>query len=504
MSRLSLVQLFASFNIDISSSVLNFTTNDMQNDSRKVKQGDIFCAVKGSLADGRQHIDSAIANGCSLVISECDEENDHGLVSHITLENSNTLQICFYQLNSHLFTLCKLYYQQPQENFSVVGITGTNGKTSTCQLTAQLLEACQHSSAVIGTNGAGKLSSLISIENTTPGATELHQHFARFKDEDIEFVVMEVSSHALEQKRVTPELFEIAVFTNLSRDHLDYHGDMVNYADAKKKIFTQDSAQQAIVNVDDEIGREWITQLPNNTIAYGLDEQVKEHEYFVMASNVEHIKTGVKFLLESHNGQIEINSSLIGDFNIDNLLAAISILICKGVSLTEIAKAVELVKPITGRMELFTCANQTSAVVDYAHTPDALENAILACQQHCQGELWVVFGCGGDRDKGKRPLMGKIANKYAHHVVITNDNPRSETPSEIANDILVGCHDLSKVSVVLDREEAVLTTLTNAKAEDTVLLAGKGHEDYILMGQHKVHYDERATVQSYFAKEALL
>lgn len=311
---------------------------------------------------------------------------------------------------------------------------------------------------------------------------------------------MEVSSHALEQGRVTGNTFDIAVFTNLSRDHLDYHGTMADYAAAKRQLFTHNKKQIAVLNGDDNQVKSWLAQwpTPDKVWLYGRSERVRQYARFVSCRNITHHSQGVDFILNTHLGDIEIHSPLLGDFNIDNLLAVIAVLLIEGISLVTVAEKVTDVNAISGRMEAFSYPNAPTAVVDYAHTPDALEKALIACRQHCHGTLFVVFGCGGDRDKGKRPLMAQAAQKHADCIVVTNDNPRTEMPMSIIDDVLAGLNDKCQVNVIIDRKQAVLETLAKAQANDVVLLAGKGHEDYIILGHDRIDYNERQVVKSFF------
>ena len=490
---------------------VNLQTHHLVNDSRLVQTGDIFCAVQGSQQSGQQYIEQAINAGAVVVLKEIAQQSQHGDVAWQQVSNTDDRMIAiisFYQLNHHLFALAKSYYQQPQNKMTMIGITGTNGKTSTCQLIAQLLDACNKPCGVIGTNGAGRVGQLTDITNTTPGATELHQLFADFNQQTLQCVAMEVSSHALEQRRVTADLFDIAVFTNLSRDHLDYHQTMEKYAAAKALIFSPNNEKQiSVINGDDQQAKKWLVERKDQTqnlIVFGRSEPVTQYPCFVYAFNLQHHHHGVTFSLKTHLGECTIDSPLMADFNVDNLLAAIAVLMTQNVSLAEISQNIKQLNAITGRMESFTSAKNATAIVDYAHTPDALENALKACHQHCQGQLWVVFGCGGDRDKGKRALMGQVAEKWADHIVITNDNPRSEDPVAIANDILTGCKKPEKITVLLAREQAVLTTLKRAKAKDFVLFAGKGHEDYIIVGNETLAYNERAVVNKFYQNGAIL
>ena len=486
------------------------TPSNLTNDSRSISSGDIFCAIIGFVQDGRKYINQAIENGAVLVIAECETEAEHGSVSFVKKANEKIAVISFYQLNDNLYTLASAYYQSPENTMTMIGLTGTNGKTSTSQLLAQILTSCQKTCAIIGTNGAGMVNNLQALENTTPSATDLVQLFSKFsqentgndvaQDDKITHLAMEVSSHALHQGRINGNAFDIAVFTNLTRDHLDYHGSMEEYAAAKRQLFTHNNNQIAVLNGDDAQTEKWIKnwQTPENLWLYGRSELVRQHGKFVSCSHIKHYNQGVDFILNTHLGDVEIYSSLLGDFNIDNLLAVIAVLLIEGVSLTTVAEKITAVKAISGRMEAFSAYNAPTAVVDYAHTPDALEKALSACRQHCHGNLYVVFGCGGDRDKGKRPLMAKAAQQYADFLVVTNDNPRTEAPMDIINDILAGLDDDCQVDIIIDRKQAVQSTLAKAQVNDVVLLAGKGHEDYIILGHDKINYNERQVVQDFF------
>ncbi|MBL4942376.1 MAG: UDP-N-acetylmuramoyl-L-alanyl-D-glutamate--2,6-diaminopimelate ligase [Colwellia sp.] len=512
----AIISVLSDFGItDIAPTTLANYQGHLTNDSRTINQGDIFCAIIGHAQDGRQYIEKAIANGAKLVLSECDNEAEHGKINSLSVDAAHVAVISFYQLNKKLFALASAYYQNPQKNMTMIGITGTNGKTSTSQLLGQLLTSCQKPCAIIGTNGAGMVDDLQELENTTPSATELVQLFAafsqqKFDGEKLSHLAMEVSSHALEQSRVTGSVFDIAVFTNLSRDHLDYHGTMADYAAAKRQLFTHNSEQIAVLNGDDAQVKLWLenwsttqksasqTLSSKKVWLYGRSKYVRQQAQFVSCHHINHHSKGVNFTLHTHLGDIDIRSPLLGDFNIDNLLAVVAILLIEGIALATIAEKTSHIKAISGRMESFSHHNATTAVVDYAHTPDALEKALIACRQHCHGTLTVVFGCGGDRDKGKRPLMAQVAQKHADCLVITNDNPRTEAPMGIINDILSGLSDDCQATVIVNRKQAVLETLSTAQTADVVLLAGKGHEDYIILGENKINYNERQVVKDFF------
>lgn len=507
----SLALALADFSISLNEKHDTQLTGDLINDTRHLKVGDIFCAVKGSQSDGRMYIDKAITQGANFIIMQSDDINEHGVIEIQSLTNDDlgtSRQICiihFYQLARHLFSLAKSYYQAPQSSMKIIGVTGTNGKTSTCQLIAMLLSACEKNVAIIGTNGAGKINALKPIENTTPGATELHQILTRFKEESIDYVAMEVSSHALDQRRVNANLFDIAVFTNLTRDHLDYHKSMISYAEAKAQIFSYNEKQMAIVNGDDAQVQKWLKIWPeeNTPIVYGCSEFISDYPQYVQAKNIQHTVHGSTFLLVTPKAKQEVSTHLIGKFNIYNLLAAISVMLEFKFDLALIAKSVKNCQAIAGRMEAFTATDEPTTIVDYAHTPDALLNALKACRFHCKGKLWVVFGCGGDRDVGKRSLMGATAEKHADHIVLTNDNPRNENPDVIVSDILKGVECPENIAVIMDRKKAIRETISQASTDDMVLIAGKGHEEYIWIENEKRPYNERQFVQSIYSPEAV-
>lgn len=515
-SRFSINLALNAFNILLNIELSTNENRDLVNDSRELKSGDIFAATIGHLSDGRDYIESAIAAGAELILVQCEDTSAHGKIElrNVGLRNkelrnkefkNNITLVHFYELNKHLSTLANLYYQQPHNKLTTIGITGTNGKTTISLIIAQLLESCDKPCAVIGTTGAGKLEALTPIVNTTPGPTQLNKLLNSFVNDDVTHVAMEVSSHALDQHRLSPSMIDIAVFTNLSRDHLDYHQTMENYAQAKKQLFTQSATQVAILNGDDNCVQDWLKSWPSDAevTVYGLNTSVKTSLCFLYATNIKHHSNGVEFTIESHAGDVTIQSVLMGDFNISNLLASAAVLLSQHYTLEQIAESISQLKAVVGRMEVFALPNLPTSVVDYAHTPDALENALKACRAHCDGSLHVVFGCGGDRDKGKRSIMGTVAETYADHVVLTNDNPRTELPENIVKDIIVGCKFPKKINVILARKKAVINTIKESSINDMILFAGKGHEDYIMIGNEKIAYNERELVQSIYANKAV-
>lgn len=502
-STFSIANTLAKYDIEIN----DIATKNMVNDSRFVEAGDIFAAVAGTSLAGSAFIDNAIAQGAVVVLEQCVDVINHGDIKKVTVQGHKATVISFYQLDSKLAVVSAHYYNNPSKNITLIGVTGTNGKTSCCQLIAQLLTSMNQQTAIIGTLGAGKIDALVDINNTTPGPTKLQQLLAEFKAQNINTVAMEVSSHALSQNRVDSGIIDIAVFTNLSRDHLDYHGDMASYSLAKQALFNGTEQQVWVLNSDDAQTAIWLNNLAprnNRRVLYSTElslaaikSKAASNEY-LLAQNIQCHNQGVSFDLHSSWGDIRVNSSLLGDFNVSNLLAAMATLLIQDMPLSDICKHTDSLTAVAGRMEAFSANNKPTAIVDYAHTPDGLEKALIAANKHCQAKLWLVFGCGGDRDKGKRAMMGAIAEQYAQQVIVTNDNPRTEEPMAIAKDILSGFKTATNAEVILDRKQAVLNALSRAQANDMVLCAGKGHEDYLIIGTQKVAYDERDIVRQFY------
>ena len=519
LAKSSLAQALLTVGIDLESALpkkiseevwSSLQTKSITNDSRHVAKNDVFCAVKGHNSDGRDFIKLALSAGASVILKQCDTRAEHGA---IVVGEANQVIIDIYALNEQLFLLTQAYYQTPQKNMNVVGITGTNGKTSTALILAQLLQSCQQKTGVIGTVGQGIFPQLTPIQNTTPGATELFDIIEQFKQNSSQYIAMEVSSHALDQKRVLPELFNVAVFTNLSRDHLDYHENMAAYADAKFSLFNSKKPQHVVINGDDKYAQTWLknstksVSAENKLVVFGKNTTLSQTypQSYVIANKLTHSVNGLQFNLKSYVGDCQINSPLLGDFNVDNLLAAIAVLIAQDFTLIEIQQAISELKPIVGRMETFSSHDKPLSIVDYAHTPDGLKNALIASQKHSEtsAKLWLMFGCGGDRDTGKRAEMGSIAEQYADHIVLTNDNPRTEAPQDIFNDILKGIKEPSKVSIIANRAQAVNAIFQQTEKDDCILFAGKGHEEYIFIGDKKEPYNERELVKTYY-QEAVL
>lgn len=487
MADRNLCELLAPFGV----STTNVSLREMTLDSRKAAAGDLFIAVKGHQSDGRHYIPQAIAQGVSAVIAEAQGEAEEGEIRFI----HGVPVIYLNDLNNHLSALAGEFYHQPSSQMKLVGVTGTNGKTTTTQLIAQWAKGLDETSAVMGTVGNGLLGQVSPSENTTGSAVDIQLELTQLLNKKATLTAMEVSSHGLVQGRVAALQFDAAVFTNLSRDHLDYHGDMANYEAAKWLLFSTHQTKTQIINADDEVGLKWLQRLPQ-ACAVTMENRIPANWQgpWLKATDVDYHDKGATIHFTSSWGEGSFESPLMGAFNVSNLLLAMATLLMMDYPLEQLLATTGALMPVCGRMEVFSVAGKPTVVVDYAHTPDALEKALAAARLHCKGKLWCVFGCGGDRDKGKRPLMGASAEQYADKVVITDDNPRSEDPLDIINDIMAGILDSSRVFAIPGRPEAVTNTILQAQPDDVILVAGKGHEDYQIIGSRRLDYSDRLTV----------
>ncbi|OEE90884.1 UDP-N-acetylmuramoyl-L-alanyl-D-glutamate--2,6-diaminopimelate ligase [Vibrio crassostreae] len=469
---------------DFSSPELDaIAVEQLELDSRAIKDGDIFVAVVGHAVDGRRFIDKAVSQGANAVIAQADAEKAHGLIEWL-----DAVPVVYIKdLNLVLSELAGRVYSF--QTTKLIGVTGTNGKTTITQLIAQWLDLVGQRSAVMGTTGNGFLDNLKTAANTTGSAIEIQRTLSELAEENAVYTAMEISSHGLVQGRVKALDFEAGVFTNLSRDHLDYHGTMEEYALAKKSLFTQHKCKHAVINVDDEIGKAWMSDL-SNAIAVSL-LPLTGYQQSVWASDVAYAETGIKLSFDGSWGQGDLSVPLIGQFNASNVLVAFATLLSLGIDKQILVDTAPQLQPVIGRMELFQVPNKAKVVVDYAHTPDALEKALAALRVHCSGKLWAIFGCGGDRDTGKRPMMAVTAEQFADNIIISDDNPRSEDPALIVKDMLAGLSEPEVAFVEHDRFQAVKFALEQAGNNDIILLAGKGHEDYQVLKDKTIHYSDR-------------
>ncbi|MBS1191476.1 MAG: UDP-N-acetylmuramoylalanyl-D-glutamate--2,6-diaminopimelate ligase [Rhodocyclaceae bacterium] len=438
-------------------------------DSRQVRPGDLFMAYPGDLADGRRYIADAIARGACAVLWQPGGDFAWDDAWRIPMLSAEGLRALAGPLAHEI-------YGFPTENLSLVAVTGTNGKTTITQWVAQ---AHPRKCAVIGTLGAGFPGELADTGFTTPEATTLMRWLADFRRQEALACALEASSIGIEEGRMNGARVDVAVFTNCTRDHLDYHGSMESYAAAKERLFAWPRLRAAVINLDDELGQKlFATTSAAKVLGYTLGDGHRDVAGIIRAENLETTSEGQRFILAAPNGKAKVETRLVGRYNVSNLLAVAGVLIDAGLSAAQTARRLAALQPPPGRMERVGGEGEPLVVVDYAHTPDALENALKALRDVAaarKGQLMAVFGCGGDRDRGKRPLMGEVATRLADRVLLTSDNPRREDPAAILADIIPGAPG---AEVLADRAEAIRRAVGEAAPEDVILLAGKGHEPY--------------------------
>ena len=462
----------------------------LQNDSRRLKAGDLFFAYPGKATDGRLHISQAIEAKAAVIVYE--PENWPDAAPSPALFNG----IAFPGLTRYLAAIVSRFYGDPSHNLAVTGITGTNGKTTIAYQLAQAHNLLGQRAAYIGTIGQGLTTQLQPLANTTPDALALQSLLNHYEQDQIKQVCMEVSSHALTQNRVDNIAFNQAIFTNLTHDHLDYHGTMEAYALAKASLFACPSLSVAIINRDDPKAQQMIDSLSSGCrlLTYGIKANCD-----VRAKAWEVSMAGTQIDIQSPWGQHLIHINALGFFNIYNALAIFSSLLAADYAVDAVVEVMKRLQPAPGRMEVVI--QKPCVIVDYAHTPDALENVLATLHKVKKGRILVVFGCGGDRDKTKRPMMGKIAGDYADIAIITSDNPRSEDPQKIIDDIEPGFSANSHYQKIVDRKQAIIKALSLANEEDIVLVAGKGHENYQQIGQVCHHFSDQEIIRCWSANQ---
>ncbi|NUF49170.1 UDP-N-acetylmuramoyl-L-alanyl-D-glutamate--2,6-diaminopimelate ligase [Gilliamella sp. ESL0250] len=491
----------------------DFPLNHLRIDSRKVKKNDVFVAIKGHTVDGRTFIPQAISAGAAVILIETKRKSNDLKIDYLKKDNKPVIpQISVFQLSQRLSLIANEFYHSPSKKLSVIGVTGTNGKTTVTQLIAQCTTLLNDKTAILGTIGNGIYNQIEPSANTTASAIDVQTLLADFVKKQVKVVAMEISSHGLAMDRVKGLNCVATVFTNLSRDHLDYHKTMSKYAKAKWSLFTSDekekkvlTAGKSIINYDDKYGKRWIEKLSQVTAVSCQPKSLRRLKAlnipYVGVSMIDYHDKGAQIHMESSWGNAIIHSRLLGEFNVSNLLLAIATLLTLDFPFFAVINMASFLKPICGRMEVLHIKNSPTVIVDYAHTPDALQKALQASRIHCKGTLWVIFGCGGDRDSGKRPLMAAIAEQFADKIVLTNDNPRTEDEMKIIEDIQQGLHHTDNLYIITDRVQAITQTLKQAKPNDVILIAGKGHEDYQIVGKTKYHYSDQETVKKLLGVE---
>ncbi|MCZ6559851.1 MAG: UDP-N-acetylmuramoyl-L-alanyl-D-glutamate--2,6-diaminopimelate ligase [Gammaproteobacteria bacterium] len=467
--------------------------SDITADSREVVQGSLFLACAGQHSHGLDYLEQALAQGAVAVAWE----SKIGIKPPRVDSSVPLLEVP--QLRHRLGRMAELFFGAPSKKIEVTGITGTNGKTTCAWLLAGALDANGQSTGIIGTLGHGFPVALSAGDFTTPDCIGVHRRLAELRELGATHVAMEVSSHALDQCRVDGVHFRAALFTNLSRDHLDYHGDLASYGAAKARLFLNPELDRAVINVDDSYAETIIEQLQQRIrlLRVGRSVDANGPGEFLRLESTRETQRGLELGFGGSWGELKLSSRLLGEFNASNLALVLAALLAEGIEADDAIQALTNVSAPPGRMEAVTGSDQQpTAIVDYSHTPDALEKALSALRAHTTGKLWCVFGCGGERDKGKRPLMGEIASRLADQVIVTSDNPRGEDPLAIIADIQAGTADADHVITIPDRREAIARALQQAGQDDMVLVAGKGHESYQeIAGQKLPFSDSREILQ---------
>lgn len=465
---------------------INCNVKGIQNDSRKIEKGFVFVAIKGFEQDGHVYIGQSIINGASAIVLEDVSLYDGEIAQEVTVVQVDNARKVLSSMATHFFN-------HPSSQFKLCGVTGTNGKTSTVFLINNILEYIGRKTGLIGTilNKIGNES--FETERTTPESIEVKRLFKQMADANVQDVIMEVSSHALDLYRVAYTQFDVAVFTNLTLDHLDYHKTMENYRDAKMKLFTM--AKTGVINIDDEAGR-YI--LKHSTCSQHITYSILDPSAVLYASNIKNHLSGVEFILNYNQKIYPVNLQTPGDFSVYNGLAAIGAALSLGVQIEEILNALAQNSRIKGRFETIESPKGYNAIVDYAHAPDGLENVLKSMKGFAPKRVITVFGCGGDRDRSKRPIMGEIGGRYSDYCIITSDNPRTEDPERILDEVEEG---ISKTTCpylrIVDRRAAIQKALSIAEPKDLILVAGKGHEDYQIIGKEKIHFDDAEEIKKY-------
>lgn len=451
-------------------------------DSRKVTENSMFICINGANVNGHDYIKEAIKKGALAIVIEEELQLKNEKITVIKVENSKIT----------LASLANLFYKEPSKDISLVGVTGTNGKTTVIHYIKNILEANKKRTAIIGTLGyefENKEASIQKINPTTPEALELQGLFREFIDMGAENVIMEVTSSALAKYRVEHCDFNVGVFTNLSQDHLDEHGTMENYKNEKIKLFRKCSL--GIINTDDKVAEEIMEKATCNILTYGIKKDAD-----IMATEIKYKNNSVEFKVNFNDTSEKVEVNIPGKVTVYNTLAAIGACLGLGMNINDIVSSLSNLKYVPGRLEMVKNNANKNIIVDYAHTPDALERLLMMARETTGGRLVTVFGCGGDRDKTKRKIMGMAAGILSDYCIITSDNPRTEEPESIIEDVEEGMENInSTYEKIVDRRKAIEKGLKLLKEDDLLIIAGKGHEDYQIIGQEKIHFDDREVVK---------
>jgi len=453
----------------------------MTADSRQVTPDALFVAVRGLRHDGHQFLDEALQRGAAALIVETPTPQ---LLQRV--QQAGLVLIQVEQTRQALAKLASAYYDNPSRHLNLVGVTGTNGKTTTTYVVESILQAAGRAPGVIGTINYRFAQQQVAAPQTTPDALYLQALLRRMVDAGVSDAVMEVSSHALTQERVVGCDFAVCVFTNLSRDHYDYHGTEAAYFEAKARLFEDFPARWHVLNLDDPYGQQLAQKSTARLLTYGLTSEAT-----LRPLTARHGLDGIALGLPTTKGHLNIRSPLIGRHNVYNILAGVAVAIALDIDAEAIVNGIAHLQHVPGRLERIDAGQDFYVCVDYAHTPSALEQVLRLVRAETRGRLITVFGCGGDRDPGKRPLMGRIATALSDYTIVTSDNPRTEDPSHIITDIMAGIESARHYTTIVDRRRAIVEAISLAKPQDTVVIAGKGHEDYQIIGQTRLYFDDR-------------
>lgn len=462
---------------------LNVNITGIKNDSRKIEKGNIFVAIKGYNYNGQLFIDDAVKNGAICIITEDTIEIQQG-VTFIKVEDI---------LDAQAY-ISSVFYNFPSKGLNMIGITGTNGKTSISYYIRSILDAYKIKTGIIGTTGFIIQEDISNIKNTTPDSLTLQESLFGMVEKEVASCIMEVSSHGLALKRVEYIDFDIGIFSNLTKDHLDYHITMDNYFESKLKLFYK-TTKYNIINTDDKYGKKIIEKLGNRVklLTYGIKDTAN-----VYATNIKYKIDCVSFTLNYQEESIEITINIPGEFSVYNALAASSCAIAMNIELNTIKKGLETLSGVKGRFEVVPTKGDFTVIIDFAHTADGLEKVLTVIDQFATGRKVVVFGAGGNRDKTKRPEMGETVGRHGDLAIVTSDNPRFEDPTKIIDDIVIGISKTNiEYRVIVDRKEAIIYALENAQPNDIILIAGKGHETYIEINGKRHPFDERQIILDY-------
>ncbi|WP_027414490.1 UDP-N-acetylmuramoyl-L-alanyl-D-glutamate--2,6-diaminopimelate ligase [Aneurinibacillus terranovensis] len=460
----------------------NIEITGLQIDSRKIEPGNLFICLPGFAVDGHDYAEQAVAAGASAVVAE------RGI-------SVNATTVYVPDTRRAMAILADRFYGQPTHRMKVIGVTGTNGKTTTTHLIQKVLNDAGHPAGIIGTIEMRMGQEGKPVKNTTPEAVDLQQAFHWMAEQGAEYAAIEVSSHALDMGRVRGVRFTTAVFTNLTQDHLDYHVTMEKYRDAKGLLFSQlgneydkDQMKYAVLNSDDEASDTYARITSAQVITYGISSRAD-----VMARNISISPSGTSFTLDTFAGSVPLHLKMIGNFNVYNALAAAAACLAEGISLEQIKRSLEEMEGVRGRFERVDGGQEYTVIVDYAHTPDSLESVLQTVRDFAKRDVYCIVGCGGDRDRTKRPIMARVAAAYADLAVLTSDNPRSEDPEAILADMMAGLADVPdrKYVTMVDRREAIRYAIGQAKPGDVIIIAGKGHETYQIIKDRVLHFDDK-------------